>query len=44
MAAREQRLGLSVAAALLERDDDDQLWDEIMAGHTAATPDSGIVL
>lgn len=36
-AAREQRLGLSVVASLLERDDDEQLWDEIMAGHMQLT-------
>lgn len=35
-AAREQRLGLSVVASLLERDDDEQLWQEIMAGHAAS--------
>jgi transcriptional regulator with XRE-family HTH domain len=43
-AAREQRLGLSVVASLLERDDDEQLWDEIMAGHTQPTADTDIVL
>jgi len=43
-AAREQRLGLSVVASLLERDDDEQLWDEIMAGHTQTTASTDIVL
>jgi hypothetical protein len=43
-AAREQRLGLSVVASLLERDDDEQLWDEIMAGHAQAMLDTSIVL
>ena len=43
-AAREQRLGLSVVASLLERDDDDQLWDEIMAGHAQLAADTSIVL
>lgn len=43
-AAREQRLGLSVVASLLERDDDDQLWNEIMAGHTLPTIETDIVL
>jgi hypothetical protein len=31
-AAREQRLGLSVVASLLGRDDDERLWAEVMAG------------
>jgi Zn-dependent peptidase ImmA (M78 family)/transcriptional regulator with XRE-family HTH domain len=43
-AAREQRLGLSVVASLLERDDDEQLWQEIMAGRTQATASTDIVL
>jgi Zn-dependent peptidase ImmA (M78 family)/transcriptional regulator with XRE-family HTH domain len=43
-AAREQRLGLSVVASLLERDDDEQLWREIMAGRTQATVSTDIVL
>lgn len=40
-AAREQRLGLSVVASLLERDDDEQLWREVMGDHVqaAATKD-----
>ena len=41
---RDQRLGLSVVASLLERDDDDQLWDEIMAGHAQLAADTSIVL
>jgi Zn-dependent peptidase ImmA (M78 family) len=36
-AARGQRLGLSVLASLLERDDDEQLWSDVMAGHLPAT-------
>jgi hypothetical protein len=43
-AAREQRLGLSVVASLLERDDDEQLWDEVMAGHEQLTADTDIAL
>jgi Zn-dependent peptidase ImmA (M78 family) len=43
-AAREQRLGLSAIASLLERDDDEQLWNEIMAGQSDATADTTIVL
>lgn len=43
-AAREQRLGLSVVASLLERDDDEQLWDEIMTGRAQHTTDTDIVL
>lgn len=43
-AAQEQRLGLSVLASLLERDDDEQLWQEIMASHTQATASTDIVL
>lgn len=43
-ATREQRLGLSVVASLLERDDDEQLWNEIMAGNTQATASTDIVL
>jgi Zn-dependent peptidase ImmA (M78 family)/transcriptional regulator with XRE-family HTH domain len=39
-AAREQRLGLSVVASLLEREDDEQLWSEVMAGHPSATATS----
>jgi Zn-dependent peptidase ImmA (M78 family)/DNA-binding XRE family transcriptional regulator len=29
-AAREEKIGLSVVATLLERDDDDALWDDVM--------------
>ena len=43
-AAQEQRLGLSVLASLLERDDDEQLWQEIMASQTQATASTDIVL
>jgi hypothetical protein len=43
-AAREQRLGLSVVASLLERDDDQRLWNEVMAGQVQDTADPGIVL
>ena len=42
-AAREQRLGLSAVSSLLERDDDEQLWNEIMADRSQATA-STIVL
>jgi Zn-dependent peptidase ImmA (M78 family) len=41
-AARQQRLGLSIVAMLLGRDDDEQLWAEVIgepvAEHTLATP------
>ena len=43
-AAREQLLGLSVVASLLERDDDQRLWNEVMAGQVQDTADPGIVL
>ena len=43
-AAREQRLGLSVLASLLERDDDDRLWRDVMADHLQAKVSSDIVL
>jgi Zn-dependent peptidase ImmA (M78 family)/transcriptional regulator with XRE-family HTH domain len=39
-AVRSQRLGLSVVAALLERDDDEQLWESVM-GDVVTVPDSG---
>jgi Zn-dependent peptidase ImmA (M78 family)/transcriptional regulator with XRE-family HTH domain len=39
-AVRSQRLGLSVVAALLERDDDEQLWEAVM-GDAASVTDSG---
>lgn len=41
-AVREQRLGLSIVATLLGREDDGQLWAEVMGeqatDHTSATP------
>jgi len=41
-AARQQRLGLSIVATLLGREDDEQLWAEVMGEHAAdetlATP------
>lgn len=37
-AARQQRLGLSIAATLLGRNDDDQLWAEIMGENPAEPP------
>ena len=43
-AAREQRLGLSVVASLLQRDDDQQLWREVMADHIQSTASTDIVL
>jgi Zn-dependent peptidase ImmA (M78 family)/transcriptional regulator with XRE-family HTH domain len=43
-AARQQLLGLSAVASLLERDDDEQLWDEIMADQRRPVPSSNIVL
>lgn len=43
-AAREQRLGLSVVASLLEREDDEQLWREVMADHAQAAASTDIVL
>lgn len=39
-AVRSQRLGLSVVAALLERDDDEQLWESVM-GDIVGTVDTG---
>jgi len=44
-AARSQRLGLSVVAALLERDDDEQLWEDVMGDSSATVNvDDDIVL
>jgi Zn-dependent peptidase ImmA (M78 family)/transcriptional regulator with XRE-family HTH domain len=43
-AAREQRLGLSAVSSLLERDDDEQLWNEIMAGHSEIAASTTVVL
>ena len=43
-AAREQRLGLSAISSLLERDDDEQLWNEIMADHSHVAASTSIVL
>jgi hypothetical protein len=43
-AAREQRLGLSAISSLLERDDDEQLWNEIMADHSHVVASTGIAL
>jgi hypothetical protein len=41
-AARQQRLGLSILATLLGRDDDQQLWADVIGGqpadNTPATP------
>jgi Zn-dependent peptidase ImmA (M78 family)/transcriptional regulator with XRE-family HTH domain len=34
-AARQQRLGLSIVATLLGRDDDEQLWAEVIGAHSA---------
>jgi Zn-dependent peptidase ImmA (M78 family)/transcriptional regulator with XRE-family HTH domain len=42
-AVRRQQLGLSAVATLLERDDDEQLWNEILADQTPAA-DTSIVL
>jgi hypothetical protein len=42
-AAREQRLGLSAISSLLERDDDEQLWNEIMADHSQVAASTSIV-
>lgn len=39
-AVRSERLGLSVVAALLERDDDEQLWESVM-GDIVGTADTG---
>lgn len=41
-AARDQRLGLSVIATLLEREDDEQLWTDVMGRRDQESPDSGI--
>lgn len=43
-AARGQRLGLSIVAALLEREDDERLWREVMQGRFDTTKGSDIVL
>ncbi len=43
-AAREQRLGLSVLASLLQRDDDEDLWQEVMGDHVQAAASTDIVL
>jgi transcriptional regulator with XRE-family HTH domain len=43
-AARDQRLGLSIVASLLERQDDEQLWQEIMASHMQAAASSDVIL
>jgi len=43
-AARSQRLGLSAIASLLEREDDEQLWAEIMAECPQVTSATDIVL
>ncbi len=43
-AARQQLLGLSAVASLLERDDDEQLWDEIMADYQQPPPSASILL
>ena len=44
VAAREQQLGVSVVASLLERPDNEQLWDEVMAGAGRKPSDPGIIL
>ena len=41
-AARSRRLGLSVVAALLEREDDDQLWDHVMGPEPSGRPSQGL--
>jgi Zn-dependent peptidase ImmA (M78 family)/transcriptional regulator with XRE-family HTH domain len=43
-AARQQRLGLSPLSSLLERDDDEQLWNEIMADQSQPATSTSIVL
>jgi Zn-dependent peptidase ImmA (M78 family) len=43
-AVRDQRLGLSVVASLLERDDDEQLWQEVMASHMQAAASTDVIL
>lgn len=43
-AAREQQLGISVVAALLERPDDGQLWEEVMTPAGPQVNDPGITL
>jgi hypothetical protein len=37
-AVRQERLGLSIVATLLEREDDEQLWAEVMGGAADETP------
>jgi hypothetical protein len=38
-AARQQRTGLTIVAGLLDREDDDSLWNDIMGpGFGQATP------
>lgn len=43
-AARERQLGVSVVATLLERPDNEELWDEVMAGAGHETSDPEITL
>ncbi|HET9896731.1 MAG TPA: XRE family transcriptional regulator [Streptosporangiaceae bacterium] len=43
-AARDQQLGLSAISSLLERDDDEQLWSEIMADRSQVVASTSIVL
>ena len=37
-AVQQERLGLSIVATLLEREDDEQLWAEVMGGAADETP------
>jgi transcriptional regulator with XRE-family HTH domain len=43
-AVREQRLGLSVVSSLLQREDDEHLWNEVMAYDSPAVLSPGIAL
>ncbi|MGQ0776531.1 MAG: hypothetical protein ACT4NY_19250 [Pseudonocardiales bacterium] len=43
-AAREQRLGLSVVAALLEQDDDEHLWEAVMGNVADPADASGDII
>lgn len=43
-AARGRRLGLSAISSLLERDDDEQLWNEVMADHSQVAASTDIVV
>ncbi|MGH3252451.1 MAG: helix-turn-helix domain-containing protein [Trebonia sp.] len=43
-AARDRQLGVSVVATLMERPDNEELWDEVMSGARREADDPGITL